>query len=91
VPAAPIAHAPAAPVAHAPTAPEPVRPAPTPAFSSAVGSLVDQKVAAIAAKGPEYEALAKLSREVIEQIVWEIVPELADAIIREHVAKRGTA
>jgi CheY-like chemotaxis protein len=96
-PAAPVvAHAPTAPVApapvaHAPTAPEPVRPAATPAFSSAVGSLVDQKVAAIAAKGPEYEALAKLSREVIEQIVWEIVPELADAIIREHVAKRGTA
>jgi CheY-like chemotaxis protein len=92
-PAAPVVTAPVAhtPIAHAPTAPEPVRPAATPAFSSAVGSLVDQKVAAIAAKGPEYEALAKLSREVIEQIVWEIVPELADAIIREHVAKRGTA
>jgi hypothetical protein len=66
------------------------RPAVSPALSSTVGGLVDQKVAAMAAKGPEYEALAKLSREVIEQIVWEIVPELADAIIREHVAKRGT-
>ncbi len=53
--------------------------------------MVDQRVAAMAARGPEYEVLAKLSREVIEQIVWEIVPELADAIIREHVAKRGTA
>jgi CheY-like chemotaxis protein len=61
----------------------------SPALSSAVGGLVDQKVAAIAAKGPEYEALAKLSREVIEQIVWEIVPELAEVIIREHVEKRG--
>jgi CheY-like chemotaxis protein len=73
-------------------APEPIaaRPAASPALSSSVASLVDQKVAAIAAKGPEYEALAKLSREVIEQIVWEIVPELAEAIIREHVAKRGT-
>ena len=58
-------------------------------MSAAVGGLVDQKVAAIAARGPEYEALAKLSREVIEQIVWEIVPELAEAIIREHVEKRG--
>ena len=54
-----------------------------------VSNLVDQKVAAFAAKGPEYEALAKLSREVIEQIVWEIVPELAEVIIREQVAKRG--
>jgi CheY-like chemotaxis protein len=75
----------------APAAPEPVaaRPATSPALASAVGGLVDQKVAAIAARGPEYEALAKLSREVIEQIVWEIVPELAEAIIREQVAKRG--
>ena len=47
-------------------------------------------MAAFAARGPEYEAIAKLSRDVIEQIVWEIVPELAEAIIREHVAKRGT-
>ncbi|HEX4403866.1 MAG TPA: response regulator [Polyangia bacterium] len=75
------AHAPAPTSAHV----EPARPA----LSPAVSSLVDQKVAAIAAKGPEYEALAKLSREVIEQIVWEIVPELAEAIIREQVAKRG--
>jgi CheY-like chemotaxis protein len=92
-PAAP-AYTPPAPAAaaYAPSpAPEPVaaRPAASPALASAVGGLVDQKVAAIAARGPEYEALAKLSREVIEQVVWEIVPELADAIIREHVAKRG--
>ena len=60
--------------------------APSPA---AVSASVDQKLAAIAAKGPEYEAIAKLSREVIEQVVWEIVPELAEAIIREHLEKRG--
>ena len=65
------------------------RTAVSPVVSAAVGGLVDQKVAAIAAKGPEYEALAKLSREIIEQIVWEIVPELAEVIIREHVEKRG--
>ena len=48
---------------------------------------LDQKVAAISAKGPEYEAIAKLSREVIEQVVWEVVPELAEIIIREHVER----
>jgi len=82
--------APAPLAAHAPL---PTRPVTTPVspLAAHVGSVVDQKVAAIAAKGPEYEALAKLSREVIEQIVWEIVPELADAIIREHVEKRGRA
>src|SRR5204862_461329 len=81
-------HAPA-PAAHAPV--QEARPAVSSGLSATVGGLVDQKVAAISAKGPEYEALAKLSREIIEQIVWEIVPELAEAIIREQVDKRGRA
>jgi hypothetical protein len=41
----------------------------------------------IAARGPEYEALAKLSREVIEQIAWEVVPELAEIILRSEVER----
>jgi len=60
-----------------------------PAHASAVSSAIEQKLAAFAAKGPEYEAIAKLSREVIEQIAWEIVPDLAEAILRDHVEKRG--
>jgi hypothetical protein len=35
--------------------------------------------------GPEMAALVKLSREVIERVVWEVVPELAEAIIRENL------
>jgi hypothetical protein len=46
---------------------------------------VDQRVAALAARGPEYEAIAKLSREIIEQVVWEVVPELAEVIIRREI------
>lgn len=71
-----------------PAAYQPAATAPS-GLGSAVSSAVEAKVAAFAAKGPEYEAIAKLSREVIEQIVWEIVPELAEAIIREHLEKRG--
>jgi CheY-like chemotaxis protein len=75
--------------AHAPIAPA----APTPASPSAphvvVGSAIEQKLAAYASKGPEYEAIAKLSREIIEQIAWEIIPDLAEAIIRAEVEKRG--
>jgi CheY-like chemotaxis protein len=82
---APHAPAPVVPVQHAPA--PPVMPA-APA-AAAVSAIVDQKMAALAAKGPEYEAIAKLSREIIEQIVWEVVPELAEAIIREQVAKRS--
>jgi hypothetical protein len=32
-----------------------------------------------------YDAIAKLTREVIEKIVWEIVPDLAEKIIREEL------
>jgi hypothetical protein len=33
------------------------------------------------------EALLQLSREVVEQVVWEVVPDLAEQIIRENQAK----
>ena len=56
---------------------------------SAVSSRVAAQLASIAARGPEYEAIAKLSREIIEKIAWEIVPELAETIIREELQKRG--
>ena len=59
------------------------------AVPAVVRSKIDEKVAEIAAKGPEYEVIAKLSREIIERIVWEVVPELADVIIREELQKRG--
>ncbi|HXJ21507.1 MAG TPA: response regulator [Polyangia bacterium] len=71
-------------------APVPPPPAPPPAvMPQAVAQSIDQRLAAISAKGPEYEAIAKLSREIIEQVVWEVVPDLAEAIIREHLEKRG--
>jgi len=72
-----------------PPAPPPAR-MPTPAAAQAtISASVEQKLAALSAKGPEYEAIAKLSREIIEQVVWEVVPELAEAIIREHVKNKG--
>jgi len=36
-------------------------------------------------RGVDYDAIAKLSREVIEQIAWEVVPQLAEIIIRENL------
>jgi CheY-like chemotaxis protein len=73
--------------------PPPITPSPLfpagPSAPAAVRSKIDEKVAEIAAKGAEYEVIAKLSREIIERIVWEVVPELADVIIREELQKRG--
>jgi hypothetical protein len=60
-------------------------------MAAAVSSIVEQKVAALAARGPEYEAIAKLSREIIEQVVWEVVPELAESIIRQEIDRLAAA
>ncbi|MBC8072475.1 MAG: hypothetical protein IAG13_29400, partial [Deltaproteobacteria bacterium] len=35
------------------------------------------------------EAILALSREVLEAVAWEVVPELAEQIVREHQAKAG--
>jgi DNA-binding response OmpR family regulator len=72
-----------------PPAPPPRPRLTSPVAQATIGASVEQKLAAISAKGPEYEAIAKLSREIIEQVVWEVVPELAEAIIREHVKNKG--
>ena len=67
--------------------------------------LVERTLAKMAAKlaeqagiepgSPELLALLKLSAEVVERVVWEVVPELAEQIIRENLqdltAKRGAS
>ena len=59
-------------------------------------ALVEKTLAKMAARlaeaagiepgSPELIALLKLSTEVVERIVWEVVPELAEQIIRENLA-----
>jgi hypothetical protein len=58
---------------------------------AAVTDKIDQKVASLAERGREYEAIAKLSREIIEQVVWEVVPELAETIVRQAVDRLASA
>ena len=57
----------------------------------ATAAVVDASLKAVmeklAAKGPEYEALAELARPIIEAVVWEVVPDLAEAIILENPDK----
>jgi hypothetical protein len=66
-------------------APPPVaQPASTPALRS-VSERVAERMVQLVAAGPEYAAIAKLSREIIEQIAWEVVPELAETIIRSEL------
>jgi CheY-like chemotaxis protein len=89
--AAPVARRPSTPVPSSVPIAQPLAPAPSAAMAAAVSSAVDQKVAALAARGPEYEAIAKLSREIIEQVVWEVVPELAEVIIRREIDRLASA
>jgi CheY-like chemotaxis protein len=36
---------------------------------------------------PQAQAILALSRELVERVVWEVVPQLAEAIIREEIAR----
>ena len=70
---------------------EPVAPA-TPPAKPAVEEMIETAAADVAAKvgglTPEQaEAIRTLTAEVIEQVVWEIVPDLAETIIQERIDK----
>ncbi len=64
-------------------------------------ALVERTLAKMAAKlaeatgleagSPELIALLKLSTEVVERVVWEVVPELAEQIIRENLEQLAGA
>uniref|UniRef100_C6E174 Response regulator receiver protein n=1 Tax=Geobacter sp. (strain M21) TaxID=443144 RepID=C6E174_GEOSM len=80
---------PEAPAVAAPT-PESAK-APQPAAAAAPASVASAAaVAALPAELSEEQlvaALSKVSREVIERIVWEIVPDLAEVLIKEEIRK----
>ncbi|MDA3864696.1 MAG: response regulator [Deltaproteobacteria bacterium] len=52
-----------------------------------VKGIVDKKVREISAQGEEFKAIANLSRDIIEKIAWEVVPQLAEVIIKEIAVK----
>jgi hypothetical protein len=69
---------------------EPSRPelAPMHAFVPPAAAVGHQPEPAAAKDGGEAllrEALSKASRDVIERVVWEVVPQLAETIIRENL------
>lgn len=101
-PARPNATVPLAPVAQ--PAPKPAAPAPNLVAAAAPAAKPQVAPAAVAAASADLagklgqlgltreqvEGVLALSREVIEQVVWEVVPELAEQVIREEI-KRLTA
>ena len=59
----------------------PLRPRRTAAFAALWRAVTDGRRPG----SPEHAALLKLSTEVVERVVWEVVPELAEQIIRENL------
>jgi hypothetical protein len=62
----------------APVAAEPSTPVAVPVATAAPTSLTEEQLR---------EALAAASKDVIERIVWEIVPDLAEVLIKEAIRK----
>lgn len=51
------------------------------------GSAMAQKLSEMGLTPDQVAGVLSLSREVIEQVVWEVVPELAETIIREEIRR----
>lgn len=85
--------APGAPRPASPSSPQ-VTPAATSSSSAVTGITAGAVNGALAGKLGELgltpqqaEAVLALSREVVERVVWEVVPQLAETIIKEEIAR----
>ena len=65
-----------------------------PSAAQAVGSAVAANGAALKARLEQFDltpdqtqAILALSREVIERVVWEVVPVLAETLIKEEIQR----
>lgn len=88
-PSAPPPAAAARPAAPAPApAPAPAAPlAAAPAVSNAVNGHLSGKLGDLGLTPQQADAVLALSREVVERVVWEVVPQLAEALIKEEIAR----
>lgn len=74
----------------APSVVKPATPAPiaaAPAVAAATNGQLAPKLAQLGLTPAQIEGVLALSREVVEQVVWEVVPQLAEALIKEEIAR----
>jgi CheY-like chemotaxis protein len=78
----------AAAVAHKPAA----APAAAPVSAAVVSASADleRKISSLGLTAEQAAAVLALSREVVERVVWEIVPDLAEALIKEEIRRLTT-
>ncbi len=74
--------------APAPVAPSPKpRPAPVAAAAAAATGGMEDKLQALGLTSDQVKGVLSLSRDVVEQVVWEVVPQLAETLIKEEIAR----
>ncbi|HEY6461823.1 MAG TPA: hypothetical protein VIY73_16775, partial [Polyangiaceae bacterium] len=80
-------HAPraAAPAAHGADAP--ISAASVSTAGAAVNGHLAGKLGDLGLNPAQVEAVLALSREVVERVVWEVVPQLAETMIKEEIAR----
>jgi CheY-like chemotaxis protein len=61
-----------------------------PPLSAAVASAntdLERKISSLGLTAEQAAAVLALSREVVERVVWEVVPDLAEALIKEEIRR----
>lgn len=89
-PAAAPGAAPAPPAPAPAPAPAAVAPAAAVAVATAGNGQFAERLAGLGLSKEQVDGVLSLSREIVEQVVWEVVPTLAETLIREEI-KRLTA
>ncbi len=70
--------------------PKPAMPVQAADIAKSVSDQIAAKTASLGLTPQQVEAITALTREVVERVVWEVVPTLAETMIREEL-KRLTA
>jgi len=68
-------------------APVAAKPAAQAGIASSVNGHLAGKLGELGLSAQQIEAVVALSREVVEQVVWEVVPQLAETLIKEEIAR----
>jgi CheY-like chemotaxis protein len=82
----PVSNVPPATVAATPAALHSVA-SPAAAVTAGVNGAMAGKLEGLGLTAAQADAVLALSREVVERVVWEVVPVLAEALIKEEIAR----
>ena len=86
-----VGRTPGAPAGRAPATPVPAFAPPAAQFvGSAVasnGAALQGKLEALNLTPEQIQGVLALSREVVERVVWEVVPVLAETLIKEEISR----